>query len=95
MLYGFAFLYGLFWGVRSTALAGILGDFFGMRSLGTLMGITSATAQTVGAFVPYIAGYVFDTVGSYTIVFVAQVLLMLCVSLLATTLKKPAKGVVD
>ena len=94
MLYGFAALYGLFWGIRTTALAGMLGDFFGMRSLGTLMGIISATAQTSGAFVPYIAGYVFDTVGSYAIVFIALLLLMFCVSLLATTLKKPAKGAV-
>ena len=89
MLYGFACLYGLFWGIRTTALAGILGDFFGMRSLGTLLGIISATAQTSAAFVPYIAGYVFDRVGSYTIVFVTLALLMVFVSFLATTLKKP------
>lgn len=95
MLYGFAFLYGLFSGIRATALAGILGDFFGMRSLGTLMGIISATGQTSAAFVPYIAGYVFDTVGSYTIVFVALAVLMLCVSFLATTLKKPEMDNVD
>jgi len=89
MLYGFALLYGLFWGIRTTALAGLLGNFFGMRSLGTLMGIISATGQTSAAFVPYIAGYVFDRVGSYTMVFAVLAVLMLFVSLLATTLKKP------
>jgi MFS transporter, OFA family, oxalate/formate antiporter len=93
MLYGFAVLYGLFWGIRTTALAGMLGNFFGMRSLGSLMGIISAAAQTSGAFVPYLAGYVFDTIGSYTLVFAALFLLMFCVSLLATALKKPAKSV--
>ena len=60
-----------------------------MRPLGTLLGIISATAQTSAAFVPYIAGYVFDRVGSYTLVFVVLALLMLLVSFLTTTLKKP------
>ena len=61
----------------------------GMRSLGLLVGVISASGQTLAAFVPYIAGYVFDRVGSYTFVFVALTLLMLLVSFLATTMKKP------
>ena len=89
MLYGFASVFGIFWGIRTTALIGALGAFFGMRLLGELIGIATATGNILGAFVPYIAGYVFDTVGSYSIVFISLATLLLGVSLLATSLKKP------
>jgi MFS transporter, OFA family, oxalate/formate antiporter len=89
MLYSYAFVFGLFWGIRSTVLIGALGAFFGMRLLGELIGIMTATANILAAFVPYIGGYVFDTVGSYSLVFISLATLLFGVSLLATTLKKP------
>ena len=89
MLYGFALLFGLFWGTRSTSMPGTLGAFFGMRSLGELIGITSATANILAAFVPYIAGYVFDSMGNYLLVFLSLVALLLGTSLLALALRKP------
>ena len=88
-LYCFAFIFGLFWGTRSTALNGALGAFFGTRLLGELIGITSASGNMLAAFVPYLAGYIFDTVGSYSIVFISLAVSLLGVSLLSTTLKKP------
>jgi len=92
MLYVFAVFFGLFWGVRTTAINGILGSFFGMRSVGDLIGITSAIGNIFGAFVPYIAGYVFDSLGSYTMVFLSLALLLLVAGILITTIKKPAEA---
>ena len=89
MLYGFAIIFGIFWGARSTAINGALGAFFGTRLLGELIGISGATGNLLAAFVPYIAGYIFDTLGSYSIVFISLAVLLLGVSLLSTTLKKP------
>jgi MFS family permease len=89
MLYGFAFVFGIFWGIRSTAFNGALGAFFGMRLLGELIGITTATGNILAAFVPYIAGYIFDTAGSYSLVFISLAVLLFGVGLLATTLKEP------
>jgi len=89
MLYGFAIIFGIFWGARATAVNGALGAFFGTRLLGELIGITGASGNLLAAFVPYIAGYIFDTVGSYSIVFISLAVLLLGVSLLSTTLKKP------
>jgi MFS family permease len=89
MLYCFAFIFGIFWGARSTALNGALGAFFGTRLLGELIGITTASGNLLAAFVPYLAGYIFDAVGSYSIVFISLAVLLLGVSLLSTTLKKP------
>jgi MFS family permease len=91
MLYVFAVFFGLFWGVRATSINGILGSFFGMRSVGDLIGITSAVANISGAFVPYIAGYVFDSLGSYTMVFLSLAVLLFVAGILATTIKKPAE----
>jgi MFS family permease len=92
MLYVFAFFFGLFWGVRVTAMTGILGSFFGMRSVGDLIGITNAIGNISAAFVPYIAGYVFDLLGSYTMVFLFLSLLLLVTGILITTIKKPAEA---
>jgi OFA family oxalate/formate antiporter-like MFS transporter len=89
MLYGFAFLFGFFWGSRTTSLNGALGAFFGMRSLGVLIGISGATANTLSAFVPYVGGYVFDTLGSYSIVFLSLAVLLLCAGLLVFFMRTP------
>jgi MFS family permease len=89
MLYAFALVFGLFWGSRSTSLAGTLGAFFGMHSLGELIGITSATQNFLAAFVPYIAGYIFDSMGSYSFVFISLAGLLFGASLLAPALRRP------
>jgi MFS family permease len=89
MLYCFAVIFGVFWGTRATALNGVLGAFFGTRLLGELIGITTASGNLLAAFVPYLAGYAFDTAGSYSIVFISLVISLLGTGLLSTTLKKP------
>jgi MFS family permease len=90
MLYCFAVFFGLFWGARTTSTNGAMGAFFGMRSLGELIGINGAVSNIGGAFAPYAAGYVFDTFGSYTMVFLSLTVLMLTASLLTTAMRKPA-----
>jgi nitrate/nitrite transporter NarK len=57
-----------------------------------LIGITNAIGNISGAFVPYIAGYVFDSLGSYTMVFLALALLLLVAGIFITTIKKPAEA---
>lgn len=90
MLYGFAFLYGLSLGSRSTSMNGAIGSFFGMRSLGELIGISGAICNITGAFVPFAAGYIFDTFGSYALVFASLSLLLLVAALLTIFMKRPA-----
>jgi MFS family permease len=90
MLYFFAVVFGLFWGFRTTSMVGAMGSFFGVRSLGELIGINGAVGNISGAFVPYIAGYVFDTLGSYRTVFASLTVLTLLASLLIMVMRKPA-----
>ena len=87
MLFCFVFFYGLCHGARVPAHLGIIGRFFGTRSLGLLIGITSATAQLVGAFAPYLAGFIFDTTGSYFIALIIVIVLLLVGGYIATTMK--------
>lgn len=89
MLYCFVFLYGICTGMAMTAEVGILGEFFGMRWLGGLIGISSSIAFVAAAFSPYMMGYVFDVTGSYTIALLIILCLLLTGSITAMVIKKP------
>lgn len=89
MLYCFVFFYGMCLGISATAQVGILGGFFGMRSLGELIGINSAISQFVGAFAPFMAGFIFDVTGSYFIVIIIAMVFQLCNGFVAAAIKKP------
>ena len=89
MLYCFVFFYGICHGSRVSAYLGILGEFFGMRSLGELIGITMAIGMFIGAFAPYVAGFIFDTTGSYLVVFMIMIILLLSGGIIASVIKKP------
>jgi len=88
-LYLFVFVFGICSGVRSPAQVGILSAFFGMRSVGELIGITSGISQLISAFAPYIAGFIFDTTGSYFIPFIIVMVFLFAASLFTTVISKP------
>ncbi|MBW1678396.1 MAG: hypothetical protein JRJ79_17840 [Deltaproteobacteria bacterium] len=89
MLYCFVFFYGICHGSRVSAYLGILGEFFGMRSLGELIGITMAIGMFIGAFAPYAAGFIFDTTGSYIVVFMTMMIFLSSGGIIAHVIKKP------
>lgn len=89
MLYCFALFYGLCHGSRVSAYLGILGDFFGMGSLGELIGITMAAGIFTGAFAPYLAGFLFDITGSYLAVFTIMMVFLLGGGIIASVISKP------
>lgn len=88
MLYSFVFFYGVCHESRVPAQVGIIGEFFGIHSLGELAGITTAISILVGAFAPYIAGFIFDTTGGYLGVFIVVLILLLSGGFIATLIKK-------
>jgi MFS family permease len=93
MLYCFVFFYAIFHGGRVPAHVGILGEFFGMCFLGELVGITAAVAMAMAAFAPYIAGFIFDVTGSYSMVFMILMALLFSSSIIAHLMKKPGRPV--
>jgi len=91
MLYCFVLFYGIFHGSRVAANVGILGEFFGMNSLGEIIGIVMAIGMLIGALAPYLAGFIFDITGSYFIDFMIVMMLLLGGGIIATAIKKPVQ----
>jgi len=91
MLYCFVLFYGMFHGSRVSAHLGILGEFFGMNSLGEIIGISMAISMFTGAFAPYLAGFIFDSTGSYFIAFMIVMMLLLGGGIVATAITKPVQ----
>jgi MFS family permease len=89
MLYWFVLFYGFCHGSRVSAYLGTLGEFYGMGSLGELIGITMAAGIFTGSFAPYLAGFLFDVTGSYLAVFTVMTALLVGSGILAGALKKP------
>lgn len=90
MLYLFAFSYGIFHGVRMSAIVGVLPGIFGMRSLGELIGVNAASGQLISALAPLAAGALYDLSGSYSVVFLLIVLLLAAGGLVAGFIKRIA-----
>ena len=87
MLFFFAFSYGIFHGARVSAQIGVIPEIFGMKSLGVIIGITTAVGQLIGALAPYVAGALFDATGSYSLVFVSIVPILAIAGVVAGMLK--------
>ncbi len=92
ILYCFVALYGVSQGARAVSVMGMMGRLFGMRAIGETIGIMMACAQLAGAFGPYLAGYLHDLWGNYTLIFsVLGVALMICAFPVLKFLVAPAE----
>jgi len=89
MLYCFVFFYGFCHGCRTPSHLGVLGEFFGMKSLGEIIGITMALAQVLGAFAPYFAGFIFDVTSSYLAAFIVIMIILFMSGIIALAIKNP------
>ena len=69
MLYVFALFFGFMWGGSGTVITALIGDLFGTRSLGTIMGMMSAGWAFGAAIGPAIGGFIFDMSGNYFMAF--------------------------
>lgn len=95
MLYLFAFSYGVFHGVRISAHVGVLPEIFGIRSLGEMIGISSAAGQLISSLAPYAAGALFDATGAYTFAFLSIILLLFIAGVVAGLLRRIAPPMGD
>lgn len=87
-LYVFGIAFGFLWGGSSTMVTVIIGDIFGTRSIGTIMGVLSG-AWAIGAAVgPAIGGYIFDASGSYFLAFGAGAAATLMAALSVAPVKR-------
>jgi MFS family permease len=71
MVYTFAILFGLGSGSTGPIGAAVTADLFPGKSLGFILGISNVGYGLGGALGPYLAGYVYDHIGSYTFALIA------------------------
>ena len=91
VLYSFAILFGLAWGNQAVLRYSVASETFGVVALGLIVGVLGvgeSSAATLGA---YLAGYVFDRMGHYQLVFWIGIGASLAGVLLAGLLKPAVK----
>jgi MFS family permease len=69
-LYAFFILYGIGMGAAMPMPPVIRARYFGRRNFGTIVGWSQALTMPVGVVGPVLAGWIYDTTGSYEIAFV-------------------------
>lgn len=67
LLYAFAVLFGLGFGVRSSVMGPLVADVFGGARFGTIFGVISAAIGVGGALGPWLVGFLYDITGSYVL----------------------------
>jgi MFS family permease len=90
MLYLFAVFYGITHGGVFTAISPIVAEFFGISAHGVLFGIVAFSGSIGGAIGPFVAGYIFDITGGYSLAFWLCTLLS-TLGLVLIVLLKPIK----
>ena len=89
MLSVFAIIYGFFYGGKITTIPGLIGSFFGTRSLGEIIGAIHAVSLAGGIIGPVLGGYIFDRSGSYQIAFLIAALAFLTSAVLTLFARPP------
>ncbi len=65
----FAVAHGLAWGVRAPLMVALRADYFGPKSFGTIMGISSLIVMIGMTVGPLFSGVMFDIYGNYNLAF--------------------------
>jgi MFS family permease len=89
MLAAFALLHGSAWGLRGPMMQAIRADFFGRRSIGMILGLSSTVIVIGQIGGPMIAGAFADITGNYRMGFTVLGLLCALGSLLFVYARRP------
>ena len=89
VFYMAALFYGFGSGGVSPIRTSMVPEFFGMRSLGTLIGFNNVAWCVGGAIGPILAGYIFDLNQSYDMAFLVSILLMIITMAASLFLRAP------
>ncbi len=82
-LYVFAILGGLSWLATPTSVMALTGEVYGMRHLATLGGVSLLVHQLGGGASVWLAGWLYDTTGSYDISFTLAAVALLGAALVS------------
>lgn len=91
MLAGFALLNGLAWGARVPVSVAMRAEYFGSKSFGTIMGLSSMVVTASSVAAPVAAGWSYDVLGSYTLSFTVLAVLAAVGSLFVVFTPPPVR----
>ena len=91
MLYIFAIAFGFLWGGSGTITTSLIGDVFGTRSLGAIMGVMTAGWALGAAVGPAMGGYIFDMSDSYFAAFATAAAATFISALFVALIRKTPK----
>jgi len=88
MFYFFAMVFGFAYAGIDTSIVALVGDIFGPRSIGIILGILSIGWLIGAAIGPAIGGWIYDFSNNYFIAFSTDVVALLIVTLLLVLTKR-------
>ncbi len=88
MFYFFAVAFGFFYGGLDATTTSLVGDLFGLTSIGIVMGTLSAGWSLGAAIGPFLGGLIYDIHSNYSIAFTINVAAMIVVTLLLLLTKR-------
>jgi len=88
MFYLFALAYGLAYGGFGPSVAALVGDTFGLRQIGSILGVLDIGFGVGAAIGPAIGGLIFDVSHSYSMAFLIGAVAMLAVILLIALVRR-------
>jgi len=88
-LYLFALVFGFGWGAQAVLRFAITSEVFGLASLGIITGVLGLTEAAAASSGSYLAGYIFDVVGTYEPTFLMGTVVSI-IGILLTWLLKAA-----
>jgi len=91
MIYLFTAIFGFSYGGYVPLIPFLTEKFFGLRSLGVILGIIVFAATTGGVIGPVLAGYIYDVSGSYRPAFIGGGVIIIIGFLATLLMKMPAK----
>jgi len=91
LLYVFGFIFGFCIGGLDTAMAVLIGETFGMRSIGVITGALQVNWGLGVVIGPLIGGIIFDINGSYSVGFLSVIVVMFVIALLVILTRRETK----
>lgn len=95
MFYVFAVVFGVGYGSLSALQGPMAVELFGLRSVGIFVGCLTFSFTIGGALGPFLAGYIFDAMNSYTLAFFICVIISIAGLILALLLSPVRKEAED
>lgn len=91
MFYAFGVVFGFSMGGLDTSMTALVGDTFGMRDIGMIMGALQVNWGIGMIIGPAVGGLIFDASDSYFIAFLMGVVAMLAIAILIALTRRKAK----